>query len=80
MRIYKYWASAQNTNEVGGIKSTVTGYGGSDFSLQDAREKADQKFKLLQKKIAGDKTAFENYQVEIREELIKRVDNFINIC
>ena len=75
MKIYKYWTSERQTILVDGAQQQVTCYGGSNISMEDAREKAREKAQKIQRKIAGERRIFEDYEVEIREELLRTIDD-----
>lgn len=52
----------------------ITCYGGSNVSEQDAIARAREKIEKVKSKIAGDLHVFDTYQVEIREEIVRVID------
>jgi len=75
MKIYKYWTLEKQKILIDGAEQEVTCYGGSNVSAEDARVKAREKAAKIQRKIAGEKHLFEDYEVEIREELLQTIDD-----
>jgi len=75
MKIYKYWTVEKQKILIDGAQQEVTCYGGSNISVEDARAKAGEKAQKIQRKIAGEKHLFENYEAEIREELLQTIDD-----
>ncbi len=75
MKIYKYWTSEKQTILVDGAQQQVTCYGGSNVSIEDARRAAREKAQKIQRKIAGERHLFENYEAEIREEVLHIIDD-----
>ena len=75
MKIYKYWTIEKQKILIDGAEQEVTCYGGSNVSMEDARGKAREKAQKIQRKIAGERHLFENYEVEIREELLQTIDD-----
>lgn len=71
MKIFKYWTLEKQIILIEGQKKEITCYGGSNVSVEDARRAAREKAEKIQRKIAGEKQLFEDYQVEIREEVLK---------
>ena len=74
MKIYKYWTTEKQKILIDGTEQEVTCYGGSNVSMEDARGKAKEKAQKIQRKIAGEKHLFEDYESEIREELLQTID------
>ena len=74
MKIYKYWTVEKQKIIIDGAEQEVTCYGGSNISVEDARGKAKEKAQKIQRKIAGEKHLFEDYESEIREELLQTID------
>ena len=74
MKIYKYWTIEKQTILIDGAEQEVSCYGGSNISAEDARMKAQEKAQKIQRKIAGEKRIFEDYESEIREEILQTVD------
>jgi len=75
MKIYKYWTLEKQTILIDGAEQEVTCYGGSNVSIEDARGKAKEKAQKIQRKIAGEKHLFEDYESEIREEILQTIDD-----
>ena len=75
MKIYKYWIIEKQKILIDGAEQEVTCYGGSNVSVEDARGKAREKAQKIQRKIAGEKHLFEDYEAEIREELLQKIDD-----
>ena len=75
MKIYKYWTTEKQRILIDGQAQEITCYGGSNLSLEDARAKAQEKARKIERKIAGEKHLFEDYEVEIREELLETIDS-----
>lgn len=75
MKTFKHWAVEKQTILIDGRKQEITCYGGSNVSVEDARRAAREKAEKVQRKIAGEKQLFEEYEVEIREEVLKAVDD-----
>jgi hypothetical protein len=48
-------------------------YGGSNVSENDAMQKAVHKADLVQRKINGDRSAFQEYEIVIREEILEEL-------
>jgi hypothetical protein len=74
MKIYKYWTVEKQKILIDGVEQEVTCYGGSNVSVEDARGKAREKAQKIQRKIAGEKHLFEDYESEIREEILQTID------
>ena len=75
MKLYKYWTIEKQTILIDGKQQEVTCYGGSNVSVEDARVKAKEKAEKIQRKIAGEKHLFEDYESEIREEILQTIDD-----
>ncbi len=75
MKIYKYWIVEKQRILIDGQAQEVSCYGGSNVSMEDARGKAKEKAEKIQRKIAGEKHLFEDYESEIREELLQTIDD-----
>jgi len=74
MKIYKYWTTEKQTILIDGNQQEIVCYGGSNLSIEDARVKANEKAQKIERKIAGERHVFEDYEVEIREELLQTID------
>jgi len=75
MKTYKYWTLEKQTILIDGNRQEITCYGGSNVSVEDARERAKEKAQKIQRKIAGEKHLFEDYEAEIREELLQTIND-----
>lgn len=75
MKIYKYWTIEKQNIVIDGNQQTVTCYGGSNISMENARIQAREKIEKIKRKIDGEKHLFEDYEVEIREELLQTIDD-----
>lgn len=75
MKIFKYWVTEKQTIPIDGLEQTITCYGGSNISVEDARRKAQEKAEKIRRKIKGEKHLFDEYEVEIREEILQKIDD-----
>lgn len=75
MKIYKYWTTEKQKIPIDGQVQEITCCGGSNVSIEDARVKAREKAEKIQRKIAGEKHLFDRYEAEIREELLRIIDD-----
>ena len=75
MKIYKYWTIEKQKIRVDGAEQEVKCYGGSNISVEDARRNAQEKAEKIERKIAGEKHLFDEYEAEIREELLQIIDD-----
>ncbi|MEY2817376.1 MAG: hypothetical protein RL275_839 [Chloroflexota bacterium] len=75
MKIFKYWIAEKTRINIQGEMKEITTYGGSNISLDDAGMKAREKTDLIKRKINGETDVFEDYEVEIREELLQALDD-----
>jgi len=74
MKIYQHWHLERAKVRVEQKEIEIKCYGGSNSSLEDARVQALAKIEKIKRKIAGDKFAFADYEVEIREEVVQMLD------
>lgn len=76
MIIYKFWTKTTDKIFIDGQSQMISCYGGSNESLKNAEEKAREKIKWIQQKVSKNHLpkVLENYEIEIREELVKRID------
>ncbi len=74
MKIYKYWAMEKGRVRIGQEDKEIKCYGGSNYSINEAVDKAREKVAKVQRRIAGDKHVWDDYEVEIREEIVHVVD------
>ena len=75
MKIYKYWAVEKPKILIDGNQQEITCYGGSNLSVEDARARAREKAQKIERKIAGERHLFDRYEAEIREELLRIIDD-----
>ena len=75
MKIYKHWATEKQTILIDGMKQPITCYGGSNISEEDARRKSQEKAEKVKRKIKGEKHLFDEYEAEIREEILQIIDD-----
>lgn len=75
MKIFKYWIAEKSRIEIQGEMKDLTTYGGSNISLDDAALRARDKMELVKRKINGEPDVFEDYVVEIREEILQVIDD-----
>jgi hypothetical protein len=75
MKIYKYWVTEKQKLLIDGVEQDITCYGGSNISIEDARNKAKEKAEKVKRKIKGEKHLFDEYEVEIREEILQIIDD-----
>lgn len=75
MKIYKYWFIEKSRIEIQGEMKDLTTYGGSNISLEDAAIHAKDKMEMVKRKIQGDQRIFDDYEVDIREEILQVVDD-----
>lgn len=75
MKIYKHWVVEKQKIVVDGKTQEITCYGGSNISIEDARAKAKEKAEKIERKIKGEKHLFDEYEAEIREEILRIIDD-----
>ena len=75
MKIYKYWTIEKSRVDIQGEMKDLTTYGGSNISLDDAALNARTKMEKVKRKIQGDRHVFDDYEVEIREEILQTLDD-----
>lgn len=75
MKIYKYWGTEKQKILIDDTEQEITCYGGSNISIEDARARAQEKAKKIQRKIKGEKHLFDEYEAEIREEILRLIDD-----
>jgi hypothetical protein len=75
MKLYKYWSIERQTILIDGIGQTITCYGGSNVSVEEARSRAREKAEKVKRKIQGEKHLFDKYEAEIREEILRIIDD-----
>jgi hypothetical protein len=74
MKIYRYWVTEKQTVVIDGMEQTITCYGGSNQSTEEARSRAKEKAEKIKRKIKGEKHLFDEYEAEIREEILQAID------
>jgi hypothetical protein len=74
MKLYRYWTVEKINILIKGATQEITCYGGSNVSMDAARQAAQEKAGRIQRKIAGEKQLFEDYETEIREEVLQTLD------
>lgn len=75
MKIYTYWVTEKQRILIDGTQQEITCYGRSNVSTEEARGKAREKAQKVQRKIAGEKHLFDEYEAEIREEILQIIDD-----
>lgn len=75
MKLYKFWTSEKQKIAIDGMEQEITCYGGSNVSLDEARTRAREKIDKVQRKIRGEKHLFDEYEAEIREEILQIIDD-----
>jgi hypothetical protein len=75
MKLYKYWVTEKQRILIDGVEQEITCYGGSNSSTDDAWGKAKEKAERIQRKIKGEKHLFDEYEAEIREEILQIIDD-----
>ncbi|MFA5260692.1 MAG: hypothetical protein WC450_05635 [Candidatus Omnitrophota bacterium] len=75
MRVFKYWAKYEGDIRVGSETHKVTCVGGSNDSESCARDAAREKLRRVQDHILGKPHVFDDYEVEIKEEIIRVLDD-----
>jgi hypothetical protein len=71
MNIYQFWHTETAKSIYQEQEINIRVYGGSNQSIEDARQQALTKVRQIERKIAGDPRAFSEYRVDIREEIVK---------
>jgi len=76
MKLYKFWVTENQKILIDDeIPQEITCHGGSNISVEDARTKALEKIEKVKRKIHGEKHLFDEYEVEIREEILQIIDD-----
>lgn len=75
MKIYKYWFTEKQKIMIDGNEQEITCYGGSNVSIEEARTRATEKVDKIKRKIKGEKHLFDEYEAEIREEILQIIDD-----
>ena len=75
MKIYRYWVTEKQKILIEGVEQEITCYGGSNSSTEDARSRAREKAEKIKRKIKGERHLFDEYEAEIREEILQIIDD-----
>lgn len=75
MNIYRHWATEKQMILIDGTEQQITCYGGSNISMEEARSRAKEKAEKVKRKIKGEKHLFDEYEAEIREEILQIIDD-----
>jgi hypothetical protein len=73
MKIYQYWVKEAAKVSVDQEEVEIVCYGGSNDSEEAAWVKAQEKIDLIRRKIAGEEGLFEDYEIEIREQILDQL-------
>ena len=74
MKIFKHWTAEKRRVRIQESETEITTYGGSNTSIDEAALRAKEKMEKVIRKINGESGIFDDYQVEIREEILQTVD------
>jgi len=78
MRIFNYWEKYTRELEIDGLKQLSTAYGGSNVSreeaIKDAQRKLGNVVKKAERALLGKYDVDKEYEADIREEIIERLD------
>jgi hypothetical protein len=75
MKLFKFWTSEKVTITIDEQETEINCWGGSNVSVEEAKVRAREKADLVERKIEGDESALESYEAEIREEILKVIDD-----
>lgn len=75
MKIYKHWVIEKQKILIDGEQKEISCYGGSNISVEDARLQAKAKAEKIERKIEGEQHLFDDYEAEIREEILRIIDD-----
>lgn len=75
MRIFRFWSRYTATLHEAGVTQNVACYGGSDESEDAARLDAERRLAAVRARILGQQLSPSEYEADIREELIERLDS-----
>ena len=75
MKIFKHWTAEKKRINLQGSDTEITTYGGSNASIEESALRAKEKMEKVIRKINGESGIFDDYQVEIREEILQTVDD-----
>jgi ribosomal protein S6E (S10) len=74
MRIFKYWTIQTTTIRIDDLDQISKVYGGSNYSREDADQDALKRIKNIEQIIQGQMPLDEDYEADIIEEIIDRLD------
>lgn len=75
MRIFKFWIEYSKELDINGTKQSSKVFGGSNISESDAIEDAKNRLIKAQKIINGEIGKDDEYESDIIEEIIEKIDN-----
>lgn len=75
MRIFKYWAEVTEDLEVGQTTQKSTSFGGSNISVEDAKNDAKKRLRSIQEIILGRRPKTESYEANILEEIVNVINS-----
>jgi len=75
MKLYRYWVTEKQKILIEGVGQEITCYGGSNSSPDEARLRAREKAEKIKRKIKGERHLFDEYEAEIREEILQIIDD-----
>ena len=75
MKIFNHWTTEKERILIEGVEQEITCYGGSNTSMEEARLRAKEKAEKIRRKIKGEKHLFDEYEAEIREEILQIIDD-----
>ena len=75
MRIFKFWVEYSKELDINGMKQSSKVFGGSNLSESDAIEDAKNKLIKAQRKINGEIEKNDEYESDIIEEIIEKIDD-----
>ncbi len=75
MKIFKHWTAEKKRINLQGSDTEITTYGGSNASIEESALRAKEKMEKVIRKINGESGIFDDYQVEIREEILQTLDD-----
>lgn len=75
MKLFKFWTWEKANIVIDGEPREIHVWGGSNVSIEEAKIRAQEKAALIQNKIDGDRDAFSDYEADIREEILKVIDD-----
>lgn len=75
MRIFKYWVEHSKELYIGNVKQLSKAFGGSNISKVEAVKDAENKLLKAQKIINGELKKEEDYEADILEEIVDKIDD-----